>query len=121
MRKLGFCDTFVDWIKDYISNIPFLVICNGSIYGYFSSINGLHQGCPLSPLLFTMVMDIFSSLLELEVGLGNFIPLYSRSIVVLHLLFTDDVLIFDKANYSTIQALHRCLLSLELANGLIKN
>lgn len=89
--------------------------------GFFYSTNDLHQGYPLSLFLFSIIMDIFSYLVDKEVNESNFIPLYSRRCAMSHLLFAGDVHVFGKANSSTLRALHRCLFILDLACGLTIN
>lgn len=121
MSQLGFPPLFVKWIKICILNISFSVICNGSIFGYFISGNGLHQGCSLSPFLFLIIMDILSSLVEQIVEEGSFTPMYSATQAVSHLLFVDDVLIYGKANTPTLGDIHRCLSFLHQTCGLSMN
>ena len=68
-------------------------------YGFFGSSRGLRQGDPLSPLLFVLVMEDLGRMLNKAIndghvsgfGVGN---LEGRSLVVSHLLFADDTLIF---------------------------
>lgn len=67
----GIPERFVKWIEACIMDIPFSIVLNGSIRGFFSSSNGLRQGCPLSPFLFTFAMDTLSCLIEKEVNLGS--------------------------------------------------
>lgn len=75
MGNLGFPTPFIDLINACIINILFSINCNGSIIGYFHSSNGLRQGCPLSPFLFAIAIDILSDLMDHEVTVHNF-PLY---------------------------------------------
>lgn len=94
LEHLGFPDIFIDWIKASILDIPFSIICNGSTIGCFHSTNGLRQGCPLSPFLFTIFMDVLSELLDNEIVENKFTPLRIGSSFISHLLFADDILIF---------------------------
>lgn len=121
MIQIGFYITFVEWINACISDIPFSGLCNESIFDYFNSSNGLQQGCPLSPFLFTIVMDILPCLVERVVKVWNFIPLYSRSCAISHLLFVDDVLIFGRAQFPTLRALSHNLSILGEACGFVMN
>jgi hypothetical protein len=65
---------------------------------FFRSGRGLRQGCPLSPLLFILVMEGLSLLLKSSIGEGKLSGIkVSRLLNILHLLFVDDVLIMSKA------------------------
>lgn len=56
-RKFGFRDGFISWIKLLYSNPVATVITNGQQSQYFSLGRGTRQGCPLSPLLFAVVIE----------------------------------------------------------------
>ena len=76
---------------------------NGSPCGFFESSRGLRQGDPLSPLLFFLVMEALGRMLDKAVHeshlsgfrVGN---LEGRSLVMSHLLFAKDTLIFCDAD-----------------------
>lgn len=57
LRKFGFKDGFISWIKLLYSNQVATVITNGQQSQYFSLARGTRQGCPLSPLLFAVVIE----------------------------------------------------------------
>jgi len=77
------------------SLVSFVVIINGEASLYFISERGLGQGCPLSPLLFLLVVEGLSKAIDLTVREGNFQGIrFSLGLRITHLLFVDDVLIF---------------------------
>eukprot|EP00268_Persea_americana_P028555 TRINITY_DN27713_c0_g1_i1.p1 TRINITY_DN27713_c0_g1~~TRINITY_DN27713_c0_g1_i1.p1 ORF type:complete len:131 (+),score=5.30 TRINITY_DN27713_c0_g1_i1:296-688(+) len=82
------------------------ILVNGQAAGYFRSTRGLRQGCPLSPFLFTIVMEYFSSTLN---SFATFLmipsPYHRSNVTVSHLLFADDVMVFSKAAYEAAQNL----------------
>jgi hypothetical protein len=82
-----------------ITSATFVVLINGEPSTFFHSERGLRQGCPLSPLLFVLIMEGLSLALKhkQEEGLLTGIKV-SRYIHILHLLFADDVLIMTKAS-----------------------
>ncbi|XP_026428869.1 uncharacterized protein LOC113324795 [Papaver somniferum] len=63
LRKMGFPALFIGWISLCISSPKNSILINGSPYGYFGASRGLRQGCPLSPYLFVMVMELLNDVL----------------------------------------------------------
>ena len=69
--------------------------------GYFKGSQGLRQGDPLSPYLFTIAMNVFSCLLDEKPA--NFKHHWKcKELGITHLLFADDVLLFMKGNKDSI-------------------
>ena len=52
MKKFGFTDDFIKWIKLLHKNTKSCIINNGFSTGYFTSNRGTRQGDPLSPYIF---------------------------------------------------------------------
>ena len=79
------------------SNISILI--NGELANFINSGRGLRQGCPLSPLLFILVMKGLSLSLKKSHLEGKVSGIkVSRLIRIIHFLFVDDVIIMSKAN-----------------------
>ena len=99
MEQFGFGDKWRNWIYFCISTTRFSVLINGTPCGFFASSRGLRQGDSLSPLLFVLVMEAFSRLMDRAVVRdyleGFSVANNTRSdLKVSHLLFADDTLIF---------------------------
>ena len=81
----------------------FSILINGSPSGFFRSSRGLKQGDPFSPYLFLLAMEALSQLLS-SARNGGFISRFKvggrgrEGLIVSHLLFADDTLIFYGAN-----------------------
>ena len=69
LRMMGFGERWCRWIRTCISTIQFSVLVNGSPTEFFGSLRGLSQGDPLSPMLFLIMMEVFSRILKRVEGL----------------------------------------------------
>ena len=105
----------------------FSILINGSLAGFFRSSRGLHQGDPLSLYLFVLVMDILSHLINKVVD-GNFmtgckfrIKGEEEDLVLSHLLYVDNTLLFCKANPNQLAHQGWILMWLEALSGLSIN
>ena len=58
LEKFGFHSKMVHWIMVCLSTASFSINVNGDKYGYFKGARGLIQGDPMSPYLFTLVMEV---------------------------------------------------------------
>ena len=79
------------------------VLVNGTPTEFFSTFRGLRQGDPLSPYLFVLIMEAFSSLISRaeEKGFIRGFKVMGRreaGASVSHLLFEDDTLFFCEDN-----------------------
>lgn len=97
LLHIGMCGTVVEWILACVTSVNFAVLMNGSPSGFFQCSRGLRQGCPLSPLLFLLVIEGLSRSIRLakERGIIKGVIIYGN-LSLTHLLFVDDVLLFGR-------------------------
>jgi hypothetical protein len=103
--------------------VQFSILINGSPSGFFSSSRGLRQGDPLSPLLFVVVMEALSRMMTATVDRGLLFGFSvgsrnNEELLVSHLLFADDTLIFCEANSEQLRHLRCIFLCFEAVSGL---
>ena len=84
-----------------ITSANFAVLINGTPTNFFSTSRGIRQGCPLSPLLFILVIEGLSLLIvdARDNGLIKGIKI-SSTFVLTHLLFVDDVILLGSGTLS---------------------
>jgi hypothetical protein len=126
LQQCGFGERWRAWIERCISTVRFSILINGTPEGFFNSLRGIRQGNLLSPLLFALVMETLSRMVNatIEQGLllgfsvGERVP---SDLVVSHLLFANDTLIFYEVFPEQIKYVRLILLSFEAVSGLRVN
>lgn len=85
----------VNWIMGCLSSAIFALLINGSPSSFFSASRGIRQGCPLSPLLFILVIEELGLLIDDAQRNGKIKGIkISPQLSLTHLLFVDDVIMF---------------------------
>jgi hypothetical protein len=78
-----------------VTSTNFAVLTNGRPTNLFNISIELRQGCPLSPLLFILIMEGLSRSLLERVGSNNIVGIpIARGLRIMHLMFVDDVVMF---------------------------
>ncbi|KAL9690876.1 hypothetical protein QQ045_011288 [Rhodiola kirilowii] len=122
MELFGFPSIFVHWIMACVSSAHFSVLINGSLEGYFKSSRGLRQGDPMSPYIFTLVMEVLSRILG-QVRQSNEFVFHPKcaGISLSHLMFADDIIIFSKADLGSLMKIKDALSLFHSWSGLEVN
>lgn len=98
----------------------FEVLVNGCPTSFFKGTCGIRQGCPLSPLLFLLVIEALSRLLNLAKATGKIIGIkVSKHFNITHLMFVDDVLLFGIGDHEEWVHYKRILDLFCMASGMI--
>ena len=99
-------------MRGCLSSVSFVVLVNGNAKGWVKASRGLRQGDPLSPFLFTLVVDVLSRMLlraEERNVLEGFRVGWNR-IRVSHLQFADDTIFFSSTREEDMLTLKSVLL-----------
>ncbi|KAL0444904.1 UNVERIFIED_CONTAM: LINE-1 reverse transcriptase [Sesamum latifolium] len=108
---LGFPKKFIVWIVECVTTPSFWVCLNGSPHGYFRGARGLRQGDPMSPYLFVLVMEVLTLLLHQIIDQDGGFSYHWKceEMQLCQLGFADDLLLFSKANTSSVHIFKHAL------------
>ena len=123
LQRCGFSEKWRNWIMCCISTVKFFILINGSLSDFFGSSRGIWQEDPLSPLLFDIVMEGLSRMLDVAATTSQFSGFSigntaGNSVMVSHLLFVDGTLIFCNVDPMQITSLRAILARFEEVSGL---
>lgn len=106
-------------IVSCITSVRFSFKLNGCIFGKFVPSRGLRQGDPISPYLFLICADAFSTLLTRAASLHDIhgIRVCRGAPVVSHLFFADDSIIFANASVQECSNIANIISTYERASG----
>ncbi|KAJ9541737.1 hypothetical protein OSB04_028243 [Centaurea solstitialis] len=123
LEGLGFHPVMVSWIKEMVSTTTYSIAVNGESWGYFHGKRGIRQGDPLSPYLFTLVMEGFAMTFKqciMEASRFEHHPGCS-DIELTHLCFADDLFVFTGGDVASVEVLKRALFLFQKRAGLSPN
>ena len=91
--------------------------------GYFRGARGLRQGDPMSPYLFVIIVDFLTQLPNHNISRADSFKYHWRceKLVISHLCFVDDLLIFFHGNLNSGDVIKNCLVQLFNFIGLRAN
>ncbi|KAJ9546852.1 hypothetical protein OSB04_019395 [Centaurea solstitialis] len=123
LRGFGFHLVLINWITKLVSTPSFSIVINGEPRGFFQGRRGIRQGDPLSPYLFTLVMEGFSMLLNQCITEASDFGFHQGcdDFGITHLCFADDLFVFTRGDVVSVEVLKKALSLFELRSGLSPN
>ncbi|GKA59909.1 RNA-directed DNA polymerase, eukaryota, reverse transcriptase zinc-binding domain protein [Tanacetum coccineum] len=123
LLKFGFPSKMVNWIMTCVSTTKFSISINGDRVGYFQGGRGLRQGDPMSPYLFTLVMEVLNLIVVKNIeDNGDFKYHYGcKKLKITHLCFADDLLMFCHGDGSSVETIRNSLEEFSNYSGLKAN
>lgn len=97
LKKFGFQENFVRWVRLCYENIFSAVKINGNLSSFFQLGRGCRQGCPLSPLLYILTAEVMAETIRKEPQIKG-IPLPMNSSVTLACYADDTTLMLSDVN-----------------------
>ena len=121
MRHLGFGRRWCEWIYILLATASTRILLNGVPGCHIYHAKGLRQGDPVSPMLFTLVIDALNSLM-LHAMLTGLLRRLSPNLATPSVsLYADDVAIFCHPSMDQLLAVRAILQVFGHATGLHTN
>ncbi|KAJ9541666.1 hypothetical protein OSB04_028172 [Centaurea solstitialis] len=123
LEGFGFHPVFRHWIDEMLRTSSFSISINGDTHGFFKGARGLRQGDPISPYLFTIVMEGFSMILKQCIVEAESFTYHQhcQDLSITHLCFADDLFVFTGGDLESVEVLKRALDLFRIRSGLEPN
>ncbi|GJW12092.1 RNA-directed DNA polymerase, eukaryota, reverse transcriptase zinc-binding domain protein [Tanacetum coccineum] len=105
LGNFGFHKKMVSWIMICVKSTSFTICLNGEMNGFFKGGRGLRQGDPISPYRFTLVMEVFSLIMEKNIEESKVFCYHfgCKELKLSYMCFADDLLVLCKGNRESIK------------------
>ncbi|KAA3486462.1 reverse transcriptase [Gossypium australe] len=119
MKHLGFHDDWIVLLIRCVCSVSYFVCLNNRNSEWFFPSGGLRQGDPLSPYLFLICAEGFSTLLQdaKQKGYMAGAPIGRERFSVNHLFFTDDCIFFGYASGEGARVVRDVIQEYEMISG----
>ena len=119
MQKLGFLEKWIERVMTCVTTTSFSILLNGKPYGNMTPSRGIRQGDPLSPYVFLLCAEGFTSLLAKAKSDGK---IHGATICrgapkVSDLLFAVDSLLFYRETQNEVEVVSEMLQTYANASG----
>jgi hypothetical protein len=111
LGKLGFSPSWISAVMRCVTHVRYAVRINGDLTLPVIPTRGIRQRDPISPYLFLLCTEGFSSLLFNKENMGVLQGVRNgrEGLPISHLLFTDDSIFFARSDARSVEALKETL------------
>ena len=104
LSRMGFGPSFIQWVDLLYSDIRSAILINGYTSRHFKPSRGVTQGCPLSPILYVLTMEVLAVNIQAHPSIkGISLPRVPVPLPVLS-LYADDTSVISSSDAATLAA-----------------
>nr|GEW27740.1 RNA-directed DNA polymerase, eukaryota, reverse transcriptase zinc-binding domain protein [Tanacetum cinerariifolium] len=117
----GFQEKIIGWIMTCVTSAKVSMCVNGDRYGYFKSGRDLIQGDPVSPYLFTLVMEVLALIIQRRVNRIHQFKYHwgCKEIKLTQLCFANDLLMLCNGDHKYVEVLKEGLMEFSKVSILV--
>ncbi|KAJ0931049.1 putative RNA-directed DNA polymerase [Helianthus annuus] len=121
LRGFGFHQRMIKWVMACVTSTMFSLSINGNLHGYFKGKRGLRQGDPMSPYLFTLVMEVLTLILQKQVDVTADFRFHHKCEEqrIINLCFADDLFLFARGDPNSAAVILKSLNLFKNMSGLV--
>ncbi|GJX40550.1 hypothetical protein Tco_0255540 [Tanacetum coccineum] len=121
LAGFGFHTRMIGWIMECVTTTSFSISINGSLHGFFKGKRGLRQGDPLSPYLFTLIMEVLTLMLQRGVQNASSFTYhrYCSKLELINLCFADDLFLFAHGDVDSVKIIKDALFEFKEVSSLV--
>ncbi|GJR09612.1 aspartic peptidase [Tanacetum coccineum] len=121
LKCFDFHPLMIKWIMACVTSTSFSLSLNGDIHGFFKGERGLRQGDPLSPYLFTLVMEVLTLMLNRRVNLSSLFWYHKHceELRIINVCFANDLFIFARGDLDSAHVIMEALEEFKTTLGLV--
>jgi len=121
LEQLGFSRRWRDWISFILSTASTKVLVNGRLGRRIAHARGLHQGDPISPMLFVLALEPLNTLIKEVDRQGILTPLPLGDLQLRTSLYADDLVLWVAPKPEDLSCLRQIFELFGAASGLLVN
>ncbi|GKB93812.1 RNA-directed DNA polymerase, eukaryota, reverse transcriptase zinc-binding domain protein, partial [Tanacetum coccineum] len=123
LKGFGFPESMVNWIMVCVTSTSFSIAVNGKSCGFFRGGRGLRQGDPMSPYLFTLVMEILNLLMIRKIESNGLFQYHfgCKQLKITHVCFADDLLMFCHGDPDSVRTIKEVIEEFGSVSRLLPN
>ncbi|GJX36511.1 RNA-directed DNA polymerase, eukaryota, reverse transcriptase zinc-binding domain protein [Tanacetum coccineum] len=123
LHIVGFHEAMINWIMTCITSTSFFICVNGEVKGFFKGGRGLRQGDPISPYLFTLVMEVFNMIMINNINQASYFRYHygCSELKLTHMCFVDDLLVMCNDVVESLKVVKKSIDEFSKVFGLYPN
>ncbi|GKB48717.1 RNA-directed DNA polymerase, eukaryota, reverse transcriptase zinc-binding domain protein, partial [Tanacetum coccineum] len=123
LTMVGFHATMVKYIMTCITSTSFSIYVNREACGFFKGGRGLRHRDPISPNLFTLVMEVFNMILIKEINESKKFKFHygCKELQLTHMCFANDLLVLCNGDKESLEVVKKALDEFSNVSGLFPN
>ncbi|KAJ4811131.1 RNA-directed DNA polymerase (reverse transcriptase)-related family protein [Rhynchospora pubera] len=120
LRYLNVPERFIQLLISSYKRAKVTIMINGNGDGFLEPTQGLRQGCPMSPYVFIIALEVLSRMLHMARNRGDLkgVKVASSSPIFTHAIYADDLVLMGDTSQAELDVLTNIMHKFGFVSGL---